>query len=69
LPSVAHGLFLSLFETKCFFFNPKPHCLGISKAFFEQMKISPGWLKQNFFKIKNASQKILTNFFVPEVFI
>jgi hypothetical protein len=34
------------------------------------MKISPGWLKQNkFFKLKNASQKILTNFFVSEVFI
>jgi hypothetical protein len=34
------------------------------------MKISPGWLKQNIFlKIKNALQKILTNFFVSEVFI
>jgi hypothetical protein len=34
------------------------------------MKISPGWLKQNIYlKIKNASQKILTNFFVSEVFI
>jgi hypothetical protein len=32
------------------------------------MKISPGWLKQNIFlKIKN--KKILTNFFVSEVFI
>jgi hypothetical protein len=34
------------------------------------MKSSPGWLKQNIFKkIKNASQKILANFFVSEVFI
>jgi hypothetical protein len=34
------------------------------------MKVSPEWLKQNIFlKIKNASQKILTNFFVSEVFI
>jgi hypothetical protein len=34
------------------------------------MKISPGRLKQNVFKkIKNASLKILTNFFVSEVFI
>jgi hypothetical protein len=34
------------------------------------MKISPGWLKQNIYKnIKNASQKILTNFLVSEVFI
>jgi hypothetical protein len=34
------------------------------------MKISPGWLKQNIYlKIKNASQKNLTNFFVSEVFI
>jgi hypothetical protein len=34
------------------------------------MKISRGWLKQNIFKkLKNASQKILTNFFVSEVFI
>jgi hypothetical protein len=34
------------------------------------MKINPGWLKQNIFsKIKNASQKILTNFFASEVFI
>jgi hypothetical protein len=34
------------------------------------MKISPGWLQQNIFlKIKNALQKILTNFFVLEVFI
>jgi hypothetical protein len=34
------------------------------------MKINPGWLKQNIFKkIKNASQKILTNFFVSEVFV
>jgi hypothetical protein len=34
------------------------------------MKISPGWLKQYIFKkIRNASQKILTNFFVSEVFI
>jgi hypothetical protein len=34
------------------------------------MKISPEWLKQNIFlNIKNVSQKILTNFFVSEVFI
>jgi hypothetical protein len=34
------------------------------------MKISLGWLKQNIcLKIKNAWQKILTNFFVLEVFI
>jgi hypothetical protein len=34
------------------------------------MKISTGWLKQNIFlKNKNASQKILTNSFVSEVFI
>jgi hypothetical protein len=34
------------------------------------MKISPGWLEQNIFlKIKNASQNILTIFFVLEVFI
>jgi hypothetical protein len=34
------------------------------------MKISPGWLKQNVFQnFKKASQKILTNFFVSEVFI
>jgi hypothetical protein len=32
------------------------------------MQISPGWLKQKILKIKNASQKILTNFFVSEVF-
>jgi hypothetical protein len=35
------------------------------KAFLQKIKISPGWLKQNIFlKIKNASQKILSNFFV-----
>jgi hypothetical protein len=51
-------------------FNPNPHCLGILKAFFVKLKISPGWLKQNIFlKIKNAAQKILTHFFVSEVFI
>jgi hypothetical protein len=33
------------------------------------VKISPGWLKQNIFLIENASQKILTGFFVLEVFI
>jgi hypothetical protein len=34
------------------------------------MKLSPGWLKQNIFeKIKNALQKVLTNFFVSGVFI
>jgi hypothetical protein len=33
------------------------------------MKIRPGWLKQNIFKNKNATQKIVTNFFVSEVFI
>jgi hypothetical protein len=34
------------------------------------MKISIGWLNQNILlKIRNASQKILTNFFVSEVFI
>jgi hypothetical protein len=27
--------------------NPNPPCLGIYKAFFVKMKISPGWLKQN----------------------
>jgi hypothetical protein len=44
--------------------------LGTLKASFVKMKISPGWLKQNIFlTIKNASQKILTNFFVSEVFI
>jgi hypothetical protein len=52
------------------FFNPNPHCLGIQKASFVKMKISPGWLNQNIsLKIKNASQKILTNFFVSEYFI
>jgi hypothetical protein len=50
--------------------NPNPHCLGIQKASFVKMKISPGWLNQNIsLKIKNASQKILTNFFVSEYFI
>jgi hypothetical protein len=40
------------------------------KLFFVKMKIIPGWRKQNNLKqIKNASQKILTNFFVSEVFI
>jgi hypothetical protein len=29
--------------------NPNPHCLGIFKAFFVKMKISPRWLKQNIF--------------------
>jgi hypothetical protein len=34
------------------------------------METSPGWLKKNIYlKIKNASQKNLTNFFVSEVFI
>jgi hypothetical protein len=34
------------------------------------MKIRHGWLEAKYFlKIKNASQKILTNFFVSEVFI
>jgi hypothetical protein len=34
------------------------------------LKIITGLLKQNIFlKIKNASQKIFTNFFVSEVFI
>jgi hypothetical protein len=38
--------------------------------FFVKMKISPGWLRQNILLIiKKASQKILTNFFVSEVFI
>jgi hypothetical protein len=37
---------------------------------FLKMKLSPGWLTQNIFKkIKNASQKILTIFFVSEVFL
>jgi hypothetical protein len=50
--------------------NPNPHCLGILKAFFVKLKLSPGWLKQNIFlKIKTASQKILTNFFVSKLFI
>jgi hypothetical protein len=43
------------------------HCLGILKAFFVKMKISSGWFKH--FKIRDASQKILTNFFVSEVII
>jgi hypothetical protein len=34
------------------------------------MKISPEWVKQNIFcLITNASQNILTNFLVSEVFI
>jgi hypothetical protein len=42
----------------------------LTAAIFVKIKISPGWLKQNIFlKIKNASQKMLTNFFVSEVFI
>jgi hypothetical protein len=45
--------------------NPNPHCLGIQKSIFVKKK-STGWLKQ---KIKNASQNILTNIFVSEVFI
>jgi hypothetical protein len=36
-----------------------------------KMKLSPGWhIKAKYFlKIKNALQKILTNFFLSEVFI
>jgi hypothetical protein len=38
--------------------------------FLVKMETSPGWLKKNIYlKIKNASQKNLTNFFVSEVFI
>jgi hypothetical protein len=44
--------------------------LEFKKPFFVKIKIIPGWLKQNIFlKIKNASQKVRTNFFVSEVFL
>jgi hypothetical protein len=40
-------------------FNPNPNCLGILKAFFVKMKISPGWFKQNIFKNQKCLAKNL----------
>jgi hypothetical protein len=51
-------------ETKKFV-NPIPHCLGILKAFFVKMKISPGWLKQNIFKQSKIPRKNLNKKFSP----
>jgi hypothetical protein len=37
--------------------------LGFKKLLYKYEEINPGWFKQNiFFKIKNASQKILKTF-------
>jgi hypothetical protein len=52
------------------FVYPNPHCLGILKAFFCKNENKSRMVEAKYFlKIKNASQKILTNFFVSEVFI
>jgi hypothetical protein len=43
--------------------------LGNLKSLFCKNENNSWMVKANFLKIKNASQKILTNFFVSEFFI